>query len=215
MNASRAVRLAGLVGLAGALIGMSRQRHAEPLPANWRLVFRQAALQIPFDSDRSPERDSSKALSIEAQNQISDLRIAAARTTDTGRVGRIDSRITSRIGYPDLGIAPGVNYVWKDFVNGRMRLLVIPADTGWKMHWLIVRSHNHAPAPWPRLVVVTDAATTGQSSVQAYRICNCTTNCTPPMSWCNACDTSHVRLAAPVDAFRQYFARNKVAWIQR
>lgn len=214
MNASRALRLAGLIGMAGAAIGMSRRRHPEP-PATWRLQFTQAALQIPFDSERSPERDSTAALSIEAQNRVSDLRIASAITPDTGQVSRIDSRITSRVGYPDLGLAPGVNYVWKDFVKGRMRLLVIPADTSWKMHWLIVRSHSHAPARWPRLVVVADNATTSQSSARTFRICNCTTNCSPPMSWCNACDTSRVSLAAPVDAFRQYFARNQVAWGQR
>ena len=211
MNAPRSLAVVGAV-CAVAMIGSFRWQH-QPA-ASWRKQFRQAALQIPFDDNRAPVRDS--AMSLGRVPPELKARIAVARTGDTGHTARIDSRITSDNAYPRLGIAPGVNYVWKDFVNGKMRLLVIPADTMWKPHWLEVQSHLHPPTvPVPRLVLRSDS---GNAPEMRLAMCYCTGDCRP-MTWCNSCDTTSLRAFAatdpPVEEMRRYFARNKVAWFAR
>jgi hypothetical protein len=210
MNVQRSLAIIVAVS-AVAMIGSLRWQR-QPAP-NWRDQFRQAALQIPFDGSRTPELDS--ALSATAVSRRFNITIAVPRTADTGRTARIDARITSDSAYPRLGIAAGVNYVWKDFANGKMRLLMIPADTSWKAHWLDVQPHLHVPTAWvPRLVFRRDSGSVRTKVLMCY----CTSECRP-MTWCNSCDTTGLRALAvtdaPVDEMRRYFARNKVAWLSR
>jgi len=81
--------------------------------------------------------------------------IAAAKTSDTGQVGRVVFRIWSEARYPGLGLDSGFNYVWQDVKNGKSREFVIPADPAKPVRSLVVTPHKHYKAPkWPRLLVV-------------------------------------------------------------
>jgi hypothetical protein len=85
----------------------------------------------------------------------------ATQTSGTGRVpgNRFSFRLTSDGAYAPMGIAPGLNYVWRDTTSGAegpYRLLVVPADTTYPMTWLkrdsSVASYVPGPAIEPRLV---------------------------------------------------------------
>jgi hypothetical protein len=85
----------------------------------------------------------------------------ATQTTGDGRVPghRFTYRLTSDGAYPAMGIAPGLNYVWRDTSTGPegpYRMLVVPADSTYPMMFLkrdtSVASYVPGPAPEPRLV---------------------------------------------------------------
>ena len=85
----------------------------------------------------------------------------ATQTTAEGRVpgNRFSYKLTSSAAYPAMGIAAGVNYVWRDTSagpEGPYRLLVVPADPTYEMKWLkrdtSVASYVPEPATEPRLV---------------------------------------------------------------
>ena len=56
MGATRVVGIVAAIGL--AVVGTKWWRGAEP--SNWRVAFKEAALQIPFDTGYSPERDTDR-----------------------------------------------------------------------------------------------------------------------------------------------------------
>src|SRR5262249_9475900 len=212
-----------IVVVAIATTRLTTQQQASP--SEWRHKFRQAALQIPFDKDLPPQRDDTAEVPMnKVPPRLANLRIALARTSDAGQAGRIVSRITSDSGYPRLGIAPGVNYVWSDVVRGRMRLLIIPADTNFKTYWLAVgNGHTHPPnVHVARLVLVRVESTTptGRGNAEIETVADYCTDweCRPSASWCTARDTvptGELSLAKPpIDAITQYSGRNKVAWNQ-
>ena len=213
MIASRSLRILGVLAVAFAAMGTTRFTH-KPKTAKWRQQFAQAALQIPFDEDRAPERDSALGQALGLPTSVRNVRIASARTSDTAATARIEARITTDSGYRPLGLAPGVNYVWKDYARGQMRLLIIPADTGWKEHWLVVRSHVHPPTVRvPRLFWKPPSV--GAPQTRAL-MCYCTSGC--PVPWCQACDTSHrvaVTAELPLKSIGRYFRNNRVAWAER
>ncbi len=240
MAIPRLVQGLSLLTIAVVAIGTSGWRGDQPAPSDWRERFAQAALQIPFDKDYPPQHDDS----VEAQvdkipARLANLRIAAARTRDTGQVARIDARITSDSGYARLGIAPGVNYIWKDFVGGHLRLLVIPANPKYRTHWLAVGGHNHPPpVRVPRIVIARDKAATKLAPTPEKRDTTsgplvdasenpraqnwalmaliCTTDCTDGHSWCDSHDTTETRslksAELPIELFISYYTRNHVAW---
>jgi len=85
----------------------------------------------------------------------------ATQTNPQGRVpgNRFSFRLKSDGPYPTMGIAPGLNYVWRDTSagpEGPNRLLVVPADTTYPMTWLkrdtAVASYVPGVAVEPRLV---------------------------------------------------------------
>jgi hypothetical protein len=85
----------------------------------------------------------------------------ATQTNPQGRVpgNRFSFRLKSDAAYPAMGIAPGMNYVWRDTSagpEGPNRLLVVPADTTYPMTWLkrdsTVASYVPGVAVEPRLV---------------------------------------------------------------
>jgi len=85
----------------------------------------------------------------------------ATQTSGEGRVpgNRFSFRLNSDGAYSPMGIAPGLNYVWRDTTSGPegpYRLLVVPADTTYPMTWLkrdsSVTSYVPGPAAEPRLV---------------------------------------------------------------
>jgi hypothetical protein len=85
----------------------------------------------------------------------------ATQTNPQGRVpgNRFSYRLNATAAYAAMGIAPGVNYVWRDTSagpEGPYRMLVIPADTTYPMTWLkrdsTVTSYVPEPAVEPRLV---------------------------------------------------------------
>lgn len=100
------------------------------------------------------------------------LTIASATRTDSSgrRAGsRFIGRVTSGGAYSPLGLAPGINYVWRDSLGSepdRARTLMIPLDNAYPMHWLRHDSDltplYAAASPLPRLV---------QSST-AYGMCD-------------------------------------------
>src|SRR5690242_17687926 len=143
MRTLRWVRTGAVLALAFAIIGTARWRAAQS-PPNWRAEFAEAVLKIPFGEDRSPMLESGVPRDIAIPDSIADLKVAAARTRDTSRGGRILFRISSDKGYAPLGIAPGLNYLWGDMVHGKTRLLVIPRDPKANIHWLDVRPHPHS-----------------------------------------------------------------------
>ena len=66
-----------------------------------------------------------------------------------GGRGRVIARIRSTDGYPRLGLASGVNYVWRDSASGpslgSTRMLVVPERLDRPMKWLLV-AMTSAPA---------------------------------------------------------------------
>lgn len=90
--------------------------------------------------------------------------ITISTATQTSAAGRIPGsrfiyRLTSDKPYPAMGIAPGVNYVWRDTSagpEGPYRTLVVPADTSYPMTWLkrdtSVAQYVAGQATEPRLV---------------------------------------------------------------
>jgi hypothetical protein len=100
----------------------------------------------------------------------------ATQTSASGRVpgNRFLYRLNSNGAYAAMGIAPGVNYVWRDTSSsqeGPYRTLVVPADTTYPMTWLkrdlTVTSYVPGPAVEPRLV----------KSAKGFGACD--NNCTP------------------------------------
>ena len=220
MGTPRVLGIAAIVAVTVGVAGTASWRGPEP-KADWRSRFTQAALQIPFDSDRAPERDSALSKEIRIPEGLLRLRIAAARTRDTGRTARIAFRITSDTAYPRLGIAQGANYVWTDVVRGKTRRIMIPADTGKPAYWLDVQVHEHTKAPrLPRLILAmqgdrtTSGRKTSSTRLMALGCDGCKDN---PLVWCSSRDTTH-RLAlvqVPINAINAYFSRNHVAFAQR
>jgi hypothetical protein len=90
--------------------------------------------------------------------------ITIATATQVNGQGRMPGhRFTYRLNssgpYAAMGIAPGLNYVWRDTSagpEGPYRMLVVPADSTYPMMWLkhdtSVASYVPGPAPEPRLV---------------------------------------------------------------
>lgn len=65
----------------------------------------------------------------------------ATRTNSSGRLAgsRFIGRLTSGGAYPLLGIAPGINYMWRDSLGvepERARTLMIPENGAYPMYWL-------------------------------------------------------------------------------
>jgi hypothetical protein len=217
MVVPRVARVIGLLIVSIVAIGTTRWNLRQESPDEWRQRFKDAALQIPFEKDLPPQLDSAVPPGSRVPQELLSLRIAVAGARDTGRTPQIDLRVTSDSGYARLGIAPGVNYVWRDFVGGKMRELVIPADSKYKTHWLTVRSHMHpSPARVPRVVIGRD--TSPKKRAESFYASTCTGPCSDnPLTWCTAQDTilSDATFKPPVDAMARYFARNHVAWGKR
>jgi hypothetical protein len=106
----------------------------------------------------------------------------ATQTSGDGRVSgnRFSFRLNSSGAYAPMGIAPGMNYVWRDSSSSRegpYRLLVVPADTTYPMTWLkrdsSVTSYVPGPAAEPRLV----------ASAKGFGACdnNCVPHCVSRM----------------------------------
>jgi hypothetical protein len=221
MSAPRLLGAAALVVMSVAVTASARSRFTQA-PSNWRASFTAAALQIPFDSERPPVPFDGVPADAKVLNAPK-MTIASARTRDTAQASRLEARITSAAAYPRLGIAPGVNYLWRDSVNGAVRHLIIPADTAYRARWLTVTAHQHAPPKQiPRLLVVRmDALAASKSSDTAkvktalYAYGECTRGCGTG-SWCLVRDTllssKAFELKPPLDAIGKYFARNKVVW---
>ncbi len=100
----------------------------------------------------------------------------ATQKSGQGRVpgNRFIYRLTSDAPYPAMGLAPGLNYVWRDTSagpEGPYRTLIVPADTTYPMTWLrrdtSVASYVPGPAMEPRLV----------QSAKGYGACD--NNCSP------------------------------------
>lgn len=120
------------------------------------------------------------------------ITVATATRRDTS--GRLASshfigRLTSSGAFPQLGLAPGINYLWRDTLGAppeRVRTLVVPADTTYAMYWLKHESEHipiaMAPADMPRLV----------KSSMGYAICD--TGCPP--GHCVAVQTLSAFIAA-------------------
>ena len=220
----RVLGAASLAFLTAAIVIGARQSTQQQLPRDWRARFTKAALQIPFDSEQAPAAES--GLPPDAYPaKVPRMTIALARTRDSGRVAGIESRITSSDSFPRLGIARGVNYVWREFVNDTLRQLMIPADTSKPVHWLAFSPHKHAPPKrGARLVVVDSLSLVGRTLAPGTKrlptlmIGKCTPDC-PYEPWCIARDTTFSRVLAKTPlsypALQQYFARNTVVWTAR
>jgi len=209
------LQAAGLLGIAVLAIGTSRQGNDEQPSPEWRKKFSDAALQIAFDKDRPPVDDTAAFPMATLPRALAGLRIAAARKRDTSRAGQIDFKITSDSEYPRLGLGKGANYVWRDFVDGHSRLVVIPANPKYKVRWLVTGWHNHLPpVPAPRVVIVEDTSTKAMEGKRKAMAEVCTGPCDDdkPMVWCTAHDTSRLYFKLPEVAIAQYFVRSKVAW---
>lgn len=240
MSGPRILGAAALVVISVAITASAHSR--TQAPPNWRVSFSAAALQIPFDSDERPPVPFDGVPANAKAKDAPKMTIATAQTRDSSQAGRIEARITSAAEYPPLGLAPGVNYLWRDSVNPTLRL-VIPADTAYRARWLTVATHDHAPPnKTPRLIVVrnekgastksADASSksAGSSSKSAaagskspdsvqtalYAMAVCDRDCSGAGSWCIVRDTlltlKAVELKPPLNAFAAYFARNKVVW---
>lgn len=184
-----------------------------PTPRDWRARFATSARLLRFERARAPEREERVPLraypSDVPRMTISALPQSACSVRPRGTV---IARITSAGAYPQLGIAPGVNYVWVDNVAGRTRQLIIPADTTYPVRWLRVVPHQHKPPTTAARLVIYDArsdrsgasADTGPAGAQAhalavqYAVGLCTCQCEAP--WCTAKGTLLTSEPAPVPA---------------
>lgn len=216
MGATRVVGIVAAIGL--AVVGTKWWRGAEP--SNWRVAFKEAALQIPFDTGYSPERDTLLPRDLNLPRGLLSLRIAAPRPRDTSRAGGIAFRITSDTAYPRLGIVQGVNYVWKDVVNEKTRWLMIPADPRKPAYSLGVSRHVHPPITLGyRLILARGMTRSGQRTLEADACGECLDD---PMSWCTARDTTTrvdtTRSRSSTTLMREmtsYFERNHVSFAPR
>ena len=213
-----------VVAVATVAIAVGARRSIQRPAPDWRARFTRAALQIPFGPDQVPAVDSGLPRDTFPANAPR-MKIALALTRDTGRVSGIESRITSEGAYPKLGIAPGVNYVWREFVNDTLRNLVIPANTKYRPHWLVFVPHTHvSPRSEPRLIVYDSVRLANmrrgggppQQQTMKLAVGKCTRDCPSPEPWCVAGDTTKSRiwiskLPTTVD-IAKYFARNNVVY---
>ena len=90
--------------------------------------------------------------------------ITIATATQVARGARVPghmfiARLTSSAAYPELGLALGENYIWRDSsagAEGPYRTLVVPKDTTYQMYWLkrdySVASYAPGAPAEPRLV---------------------------------------------------------------
>jgi hypothetical protein len=217
MAVRRLFGTAGLLLIGGAMIATSRWNTVQS-PDVWRTEFREAALRIPFDTERGPVPDDGVSPGVRPKG-MPKMTIATALTRDTGKVGRVEFRITSAGAYPRLGIPRGVSYVWKDFVGGQVRLLVIPADPSYRARWLKVESHQHKPNPKvPRLLIMSLPDSTPSSrgdtlTKEASAVAICTDDC-KSSSWCKARDTISkvvaTKLEFPSHAIEGFLNRNNI-----
>ena len=83
----------------------------------------------------------------------------ATRTSAEGRVAStyVVGRITSDRAYPTMGIAPGVNYVWRDTagaVPSPYRLFIVPQDVAYPIFFLRKDTAypRYAAGPAPQVV---------------------------------------------------------------
>lgn len=118
----------------------------------------------------------------------------ATQTSGTGRVpgNRFLYRLNSDGAYAGMGIAPGLNYVWRDTSagpEGPYRTLIVPADSAYPMMWLkrdtSVAQYVPGPAVEPRLV----------QSAKGFGACD--NNCSP-----HCASRSFLRTYAPSDTLR-------------
>jgi hypothetical protein len=123
----------------------------------------------------------------------------ATQTSATGRVpgNRFIYRLNSDGAYSAMGIAPGLNYVWRDTSagpEGPYRTLVVPADTAYPMTWLMrdtsVASYVPGPAVEPRLV----------KSMKGFGACD--NNCSP-----HCASRSSLRAFSSSDTLRIAYTR--------
>ncbi|HKW49290.1 MAG TPA: hypothetical protein VJN70_17680 [Gemmatimonadaceae bacterium] len=216
MSAARSVLSISLLVLLVAVLGTAPQQGNQPA-RGWRAQFTAAAAKIRFGPNRSAERDVALRNTAEIPRRLLNLQFAIPVQRETSRVPHIDMRITSDSGYPQLGIAPGTTYVWKDFEKGKMRLLMIPADTTARIHWIAVRSHPQAPTHRvPRIFIASSTSLIGRHFAvpgRALFALGCTDWCSPPASWCVWNDTSAAVAVLPSsEAFGRYFRSKRIAW---
>ena len=210
-------RIIGVVAAITMTVVGTTRWHGSESPSDWRTRFTQAALQIPFDKDLPPERDTLLPREAKLPEGFQRFRIATARTRDTSRAGGISFRITSDTTYPRLGIVQGVNYVWKDVARGKTRFLMIPADPAKPVHWLVVNSHPHPSTTVTSRFVVGARDMKGKDGRSVQTVLAEAWICVECKSgWCNARDTvkDEEFSAAPVSEITRYFARNHVVFLR-
>ena len=214
MSATRIVWIVAAITL--TVVGTKWWRGTEP--TDWRIRFKEAALQIPFDTGYAPARDTGLPREVQIPKGLQGLRISVA-PRDTSRAGGIAFRIKSDTAYPWLGIAQGANYVWKDIVDGKTRWMIIPGDPRKPAYWLGVTRHVHPPITLGyRLVLVRRTSSDGQRTLDAEACAECYDD---PMAWCNArdtttrVDTTRSRSSALMKEMTRYFERNNVSFAPR
>jgi hypothetical protein len=141
-------------------------------------ILTEATTNYTYASDRTPIPVDSNLFSAPG-GPLPVITISTA--TQVSGAGRLPGhvftyRLKSSGPYQAMGIAPGLNYVWRDTSTGPegpYRLLVVPADSTYPMMWLKrdtnVASYVPGPAPEPRLV----------KSARGYGTCDnrCTPHC--------------------------------------
>lgn len=225
MRAARSFVIVGVITVGVIVLTTSRGQSAAPPQPGWRARFTTAMGRIQFDSKRGAIFYPGTPKGVYPPGAQS-LRIETPVRRDSGRAGRIIARISSDTGYPRLGLAAGVNYLWQDVDSGKTRLLVIPANSEAPMKWLDVRGHDHRwPTQSARLVIMSDSikrqpgtpSPAPPAPTMEARAYICTSqNCTSAQ-WCTVKDTIlHATLSQPTTSVAQgvsqYFARNRVAW---
>ena len=215
MGTLRSLRALGM--FAGAVGIMASSRWMTSAKPSWRAQFTVAASNLRLTAARLPTADSGLRRDAKVPRPLSQLRISVPQKRDTGQTGTLAFVITSKTGYPRLGIAPGKNYFWRDFVGGQWRLLVIPADTLAPTHWLRLQPHSHLPPQdgLPRLLMLGSTSTYGtQFEIRAESVEGGTCMGCGGMGWCISHDTQPgPRVTAlPSDEIAAYFRRHGVRW---
>ncbi|MEO6527772.1 MAG: hypothetical protein ABIP93_14210 [Gemmatimonadaceae bacterium] len=170
MLVRRASILLAWFPLAGCGTGASNSAAIAP-PATRAELLAEAQTNYSYGEEREPIAVDTTLINAPG-GVLPTITIASATRSDsTGRFtgSRIFGRLTSSGAYSRLGIAPGINYLWRDSLGAgpeKVRTLVIPADTTYQMFWLQHEADRTPLAPGadilPRLV----------KSVRGYGACN-------------------------------------------
>lgn len=159
--AARAARVTALLSIMQATLWVPRlpgQQPSDRSPASaWRARLLKAASDVAFGPARpavsGAEPDGAPAARAADTSATPALTFAPARRPPKTGAG-VAGRITSTSGHPNLGIAPGVNYLW--VVQGvPERIAIVPADPARPAHWLAVATHpagRRRAAGWFELV---------------------------------------------------------------
>lgn len=181
-----ALLVAAACVMTGCVKDSPRVTAAVPAPATRAQLIAEAQANYSYGAERAAVTVDTARLHGPG-GLLPTITIATATRVDSStRIpgNRFIARLTSTGAYARLGLAPGVNYVWRDTLGpptARVRLLVVPKDSSYAMYWLKIDA-DRSPAPDATMPLLL-------MSTEAYAICD------------NTCPIGHCRIYETLVAF--------------